>query len=683
MAIITITETSQTLDTVLPNGNLIRSEALPLANASQHNVIGEKKRWKINYTSNVSILGNTIYINPALFVPSGAIPNFTPPGASYYSYKIPEAGGVNITYECALNSAGRGTKMLKNYRVAIHVTNPTTFYVIVEFYMTYDANGFLDAQDQDNISRFFKDIKTNLSDRVASDPDSVYTSEDRAAKCMVYLEKYNGDNGYIVSTTNFKGIFYGAGSLTNGRFVMKRDGVEVDTISSTENTTLEFYIDSPGGVQNVVIWVVDVTETDPTKDFLQNYDYDAVLAYPGAPNSNKIIGPMVSPQLVDPANNTYRTIVLLDGPSMPRGHRFSFFAIAYETVSASFSSGAGVSLEPSDVVDTPCFDGTGFNLDGRLRDYNIEWSGNDLEACIEERMQSVLQMEFTGDKWKNYLASRLSLVGSNDIRRYLTQINCTIYREFIDASSNLIKHIYATGTVNKTSPLVYTPTADIAASFPNDGTAEFTFDWRNRYEAAIANIQSLINGINVPPFDDQYWGGKAFKVEWELKFFYDDYFSPFTDIVRYTQKLNVLDYDSAGIMTITKQGEADSVDVCFGSDLCLNVTSPNPTEDYKLIATIEAAPGNIGTIEEAENWVGNELTQETTNKIIDEEEDFGETSAGVAKFCVDTTKIILNLPYKITAIAKPNVEGCVRATEILEDRETEVNETRVPEECFN
>lgn len=681
--VITITETAQRLKTILPNGTVYRSDVLPLANVDQRNAIGERKRWEIDFTTDASLFKTSLFINPALFIPTGGIINFVPPGYNYYSVYVPEGGSVGTVYEAALVASGVPTpKLLKNYRIALRVNTGFTFTIIVEFFMTYDANGFLETMFHDNVSRFLKDIKTNPVQLEASDPDSVYSSEDREAKVMVMQQKYNGDNGYIVSQTNFKGIFFNAGNITNGTFVMKRGGVVVDTLSTADNTTLEFYIDSPNGVDKVVIWILQVGTNDSTKDFLDNYDYDVVDAFTGAPHSEKIIGPMSSPQLVDVANNTYRTIVLLNAPALKPGQRYMFMAQAYEPMAiTNFGVGVGIGT-PVDVSDSPCFDGTGFDLEGIMKDYNVAWSGNDLEACIEERMQSLISMNFTTDKWKNYLLSRLGITGTNDIRRYLTQVTCTIYREFTDSSSNLIKHIYKTGTLSKTSPLTYAASADMAGSFPNNGTAEFTFDWRNRYESGTPNLQSLINGVNVTPFDNQYWGGKTFKVQWEFKFYYDDYFAPFTDNVRFEQQLRVKDY-SADMTLLQDSDTPESLDICFGSNMCLKAGSPDPTTDYKLIANIEAAPGNVNVIEEAEEWVGNELPQFTTDKIYDEEEDFGETEVGIAKFCVDTTKLILNLPYKITAMAKPEYEGCRRVTEILEPRVTEVNEPRIPEDCFN
>lgn len=691
MAVITITENAQRVKTVLPNGNIIRSEVLPVAIADQRNAIGEKKRWEIDFTTDASLFKTTLYINPALFVSLGAVINFSPPGYNYYTVYVPEGGSIGAIYEAALVTGIPTPKLLKNYRVAVRVTGNFTFTVTVEFYMTYDANGFLDTTFQDNVSRFLKDIKTNPVELEASDPDSVYTSSDRAAKVFVMQQKYNGDNGYIVSQTAFKGIFYGAGNITNGSFVMKRGGVVVDELSSSDDTDVEFYIDSPNGVENVVVWLLRTSTNDASQDFIQNYAGDWKQIFAGNSDGSKIIGPYTNPQIVDADSNTYRSTFKINASALTIGETYRLIGMAYEPQAmAVFEVGIGIG-DPVDVADSPCFDGTGFNLEGIMSDYNIAWSGNDVEACIEERMQSVIQMSFTGDKWKDYLLSRLGLVGTNDIRRYLTQITCTIYREFTDSSSNLVRHIYATGTMSKTSPLTYSNTSNISSSFPNNGTAEFTFDWRNRYESGTLNLQSLINGVNVTPFDNQYWGGKTFKVEWEFKFFYDDYFAPFTDIVRFGQQLRVKDYVTSPTMELlqTSGDNPESVDVCFGSNLCLKAGSPDldfdgiGDNDFKLISTIEPAPGNVSVIEEAEDWVGNELPQLTTDKIYDQEEDFGETEAGYAKFCVNTTKLTLNLPYKITAMAKPNVEGCIRSTELLEDRVTEVYDQRVPEECFN
>lgn len=690
--VITITENAQRLRTFLPNGTAIRSEILPVDNVNQRNAIGEKKRWEVDFTSDALIRETTLFINPALFISTGGIINFSPPGANYYSVYVPAGGIINTTYEGSLVASGTPTpKLLKNYRVAVKHTGDYTFTVIVDFFMTYDANGFLETIFQDNKERFLKDSKSNPNELEATDSEAVYSSEDRAAKVFVYQKKYNGDDGYIISSTNFKGIFYDTGNINNASFITKRGGIIVDELSASDDTDVEFYIDSPDGVSTVVIWLIRTSTNDSSKDFLENYAYDWKHVYAAAGDSTKIIGPFTNPQLVDADNNTYRTNFRINASALTVGETYRMIGVVYGPLTmANFAVGVGIG-DPLDVAHSPCFDGTGFNLEGVLKDYNVAWSGNDLEACIEERMQSVLSMNFTTDKWKDYLAARLGIAGTNDIRRYLTQITCTIYRELTDSSSNLIRHIYATGTLSKTSPLTYSNTSDIAGSFPNNGTAEFTFDWRNRYEAGTLNLQSLINGVNVTPFDNQYWGGKTFKVEWELKFYYDDYFSPFTDLVRFTQQLRVKDYDASGTLILTQDSdEPESIDVCYGSNLCLKASYADPSFTGNLMATIEPAPGNVSTIEEAESWIGNELPQFTTDKIYDEEENFGDSEAGVAKFCVDTTKLTLNLPYKITAIAKPAYDGCRRVTEhqdgsgnFDEPRVTEVNEPRIPEDCYN
>lgn len=691
------------LGTLLPDGTVLKVWSLPMPIADMKNFIGERKRLSYRLTAKkpdttpYDLDGATLYFNPALFVNSGYAVNINGKGVNYWSFPLPNVITPGDTFNCNLTMGNSQTVgLIKNYEVSIKAINSNTFTVAIDFFMTYDANGFLDPNFESNLKRFLKDIKTNPDDLVSSDLSTVYKNTDRVVKFYNFVEKGN-DSGFKTESVPFAAGFYmekvsgGPTVYSDLNFVLKRNGNPVTNLSATQDTQVEFFATGGPPITNMLVWLLRVDDDNSQYDFLTNYDADFQEIKAGNMGDYKIIGPMTSPVLI--GAQTYKSTFSVKASELVFGQNYRFMGIVYTQDGVSIFDGTtnlgGVT--PVDAV--PCFDGSGFELEGRLSDYNKQFTGDDLECCIEERMKSILAMDFTSDKWKNYIAAKLGLTVANDVRRYLTQISCTIYQEYTDSSSNVIKNIYKQVFANKLTAVSYSTDPDISVNFPNDGSASFECNWRNRYEAGTNNVQSFINGVNVPPLDNQYWGGKNFTVEWKLTFFYDDYFAPFTDEIIYNQEIRVRDY--GGVQLFLQGDDPEAVNVCNGENMCFDAlyNRIDPIEDpyvYALIANIEPSPGNITTIEEAEAWVGNELPQLTTPKIYDEEVLYGDTQTDVAKFCVDTTKLTLNLPYKITALAKRFDEGCRRVTEhkdaiaqFDEPRKTEIYDQRVPEECAN
>jgi len=314
------------------------------------------------------------------------------------------------------------------------------------------------------------------------------------------------------------------------------------------------------------------------------------------------------------------------------------------------------------VVDAlPQYDGNGLDFTGSLSDCDDNYSGNNLECVVEERMRANLRVDFAADKWKNDIFARLGIVVPNDIRRYLTQVFIDVHEE-TTVGLTTTKHTFAMPILNKTGPTTYTTAPGVALDFSVADQATFRYEFRNRYEAHLSNLYTYVNGVLLTsPTSTMNWAGRTIRLEWNLVFFYDDYTTPFSDTIKYTQIVRPKDYEIDSFYIQEKDsdfsGKGDAIEwpdfECTEDGMCYQARITNDSSGYKLITIIESNPGNATvTLEEREEWVPDVLPQLTTNKYYNQESDFGQTTADVAKFCVDASKISLNLPYKISAIAK-------------------------------
>jgi hypothetical protein len=261
----------------------------------------------------------------------------------------------------------------------------------------------------------------------------------------------------------------------------------------------------------------------------------------------------------------------------------------------------------------------------------------------------------------------------------------TIYDTNFDPSFGIIQNVYDYKSSTKYGVNSYSAQSGLSMSFGNTW-AEFVYEWRNRFETNIPCIGTLVNGVPVtPPQSDQYWGGKTLAVRWSLFFTYDDYNSPFTDEVIFNQQIRVKDYSNISIKHINtspRGGYDEVVDFCQGEAPCFTSEINSALSDRKLIVNIVPDGASVNVLNEAEAWVGNQLTQSTTPSITNEDEDYVIGGAVTnADFCIDTSKLSVN-SYQVSALAKKYVDAGFRMTEkgnptVSEPRITEESDKRI------
>lgn len=695
-----LTQKRSNIKTLLPQSGVYKTWNNVISAINVKNRIGELKRLEFEVVSDVALNSANVYLNPALFVANGIIGPTGGAGSHYWSYPLPAILTPGNVFTCALSTTGTSdVDLIRNFSIKITIINDFNIKIVFDYAQIYDTDGYLDFNNESNHDKLLKD-KKNAPAELTVAGSSVYNSVKRDARLYMYVEKQGSplDNGFVsLKVIDYTAGFYNHNQLqappyfTNPNWILERGAVIKTNLSNVIDTDVTFKVDSPSTVSKVVMWLIRTDKFDNFVDFQFNYEYDLQEIETSSTSSTAISAPMTSPVLDSGA--TFKVTFKIKASLLTYNAKYRMIAIVYRKEGEDDGNYDANSFISEEIVvnEIPCYYGNGIDFFGRLSDYNREFDGNRLECVIEERLRSKLQMEYPLDKWKNDIFNRLGLVVPNDLRKYLSEITVEIYEEHNDVLLGTVRNIYDLKTAVKSGPLTYTVPSGMTLSFATN-ECEFWYDFRNRYESGTLNLQTLVNGINVTPqMDNQYWGGKSLILDWKLKFNYFDYFAPFSDEIIFRQFLDIKDYGQIAILNQIPEGGSDldleKTTFCQGDLMCLfgivTPTDSSDPEDYRLIVNIEKAPGNILTIEEAEAWVGSELTQLTTDKIYAEEVQYGTTLENSARFCVNTNKLLLNSQYKISVLAKKFVDRCRRVTEVSDPRKTEYGSQRVIENCNN
>lgn len=666
--------------TLNPDG----SEYKPLDSSTflKKNRIGEYKKIRVNYVSSESIADTVIYFVPALFLKSGTVPPFTDaPTGSYYSYLIDSVPTVD-TYEMNLNaSVGYVPDLIKNNLCELIIDSATEFSIELSFYQLYDLLSFLTPSYEDNRWKLLND-RWNNGSTLSVVGDSIYTSDKFRPHFYLFIQK-TADlaNKFSITTSveGYQGGFYNKNELqaapyfTQQEFIIEDPlGNTITKISSTFDTKVRFRCVAPDTVTEVFVWLIKVTGrggvTDPTVDMKTFYEASTenILTVGGSTTiDNKIKSPSTAPALI---TGKYEISFHIDKSLVLPGELYRVIAIPHYNMEVyEVNSFISNMLE----VDLPTFNGNGYEFTGTLTDYNKEFTGNDLVCVVEERIKSKLVVDYSGDVFKDDILARLGLVVPNDIYTYLQNIKCEIYED-IGTTRHYYKRSQASFSLFL---LAWAIPSDM--SFTNvGGILTINWDWRNRYESWIPNIESQISGfILMSPTSNQNWAGRTLKVKYSLQLNYYDYAVPFSDNLVFIQTIRPKGYTS-DVEIFKEDGEeiGNAEFFCSDESECLKAkfNLPNP-EDYNLITTVEKSPGTITSIEENEEYLG-ELAQLDSDKFASQEVSYSETEATFGKFCLDNSKFVLNLPYKISAIAKkkPNVipeDGRITEDDIVREVE--------------
>lgn len=653
-----------------PNSTVYK-EYTYAASTLDKNSIGEYKLMTLEITCS-DVLNRDIYYVPGMWAQAGVtMPSYGYKPSTAWKYSN---GGASPSGEQPMTlvvASGYTPPASANYRCTIEFTSGTAYTIKHYYFETWDEHSFLLPSYQDNHSRFLKSSRYDLTELPALGLSS--SGYGLASGSCVRQEYHFMIENNIVPpakpASEFQGARYlyragwyekNAGNATpyfsDPEFIFSLTSGVVTGLSVSEDTKLTFRISTTAFEPTMILLRIFRTDTtDNTIDFIANYEdslAECVTTGGSSTIANKLKAPATGIAFV---SGKWQVDITIDKTKLAFGQRYRAMAIVYNKSGGSnYELNSFISPEEIVVSELPNYAGEGLDFTAKLYDVDKVYTGNDLECVVEERMRSEITMDFASNKWADDILARLGLTVPNDIRRYLTEITVDVYEE---TTAGLIttKHVFAYPQLLKTSPTTYTTASGVTLDFSTADKAVFKYDFRNRYETHIANLYTYSNGVLLTsPTSNMFWGGRTINIKWGFKFYYDDYATPFSDTLYIRQMIRPKTYESGSYKIQTDgglaQGEREPDFYCM-DDTCFEaVVSPN--DGYKLITTIEPDPGSILGIEEHEVWAPGIMTQQTNDKILSQEENFGETETNKANFCLSSSHLLVNLPYKISAIAK-------------------------------
>lgn len=663
---ITLTITETKLTAINPMTSTPLYEFTDGGITSSKNRIGELKRIKIRVTTSKSISGFNLYINPALFANISAPVTFAGTAGTRYYFAPFGASVLGLHYPSynALGATNPNIDKIQN--VFIIVNSTTQFDLYIDFYQSYDYEGFLEPNIGDNNSRLLKDKKSSTAQLTVSG-SSIYNDTTVDFRAYLYMENATvpTDNGYVDFNPayGYKAGFYEKGNtniapyFTSPTIILTRSAGVVTSLSTAEDTLVGFSVTVPGilAVTYFVASIIRSDKNDNTVDMVTNYEFEqALIDATGTPTS-KLKAPFTGSYVSGPS--VFSCSFYIDKTALTVGAKYRIIMHAYNSnYPTSYEVDAYISDEFEVNADVP-YTGNGFDVTARLRDLYHAYAGNYLTCSIEERIRSQVTLDYMDDYGINMyfrdIYNRLGLT-ITDVSRYLTRVDFTIYDI---GSTPGQKHVVDQRSAWNYGPgLFFQPFFTIAF---NTGQIVLTADWRNRYEAGQLNIQTYdtTTGVALGQLSNQYWGGKDFVIEWKLTFVYDDYSVPFTDEIVINQQMIVRDYSSC--VNIYAQNAPDESNefwcpedtMCLRSEFNPACSGGEPMASFHLITTLEPNPGSITTIKENETFVPLILAQQTNPLILSQEDAYSTTLSNNAKFCIDVANLTLT-DYKVTAFAK-------------------------------
>lgn len=650
---------------------------------------GEYKRLSVQFTSSISLNSHTILFSPALFFNQSASSPYNSPIDPVENWSfVNDASSTVGTYNMFCNASFPTTNdLLRNFTATIQIISSTQFIISLLYYQGCDVEGYMQSGLINNHVKLLKD-KVSSSTELNVSGNSVYTQSGYGAIFFVKTEDLSITNGSTKQSINYKFTdyeagFYGKNNLNTSPYFTNPvwefydpSNNSVGTILGAQNTLVRFKIDSATNIYKIFAWLIRTDKFDNTVDMLTNYDksfIDVVTAISGTLD-NKLISPSLAPVLV--SGTTYKCEFTIDYTTLVQGEKYRLIAIVYDDFNEGTPQHCNSFIsEEYTISKVNQFDGNGYNITGSLKDYQQEFTGNDLTCIVEERLKGSVNIDYSSNAFSNDMLNRLGLTVANDIKRYLTKMTVLVYEDL-----GTTRQIFEQQQIVKIDPINYSTNNKISANFTTNNVS-LTYDFRVRYESWFQNLQTLIGGVPlVTPSANQNWAGRDLRIEYQFELFYDDYVSPFSDIIKFIQKLtpkdysnDVIIYEENGNILTGNEYYCNTDEACFKA--LLNVS---PQEEYKLITNVELSPGDSNLIEENEVWGAViDLPKLNTNKILTQEEQYSETETNYSKFCINALNFYVNLPYKISAIAKKQyvapiipVDGRITEDGILRDLET-------------
>jgi len=631
--------------------------------------IGERKKVYARFTIEdavdpayqLALLGSKLYANIGLFLPTGvaAIFDKVAPNAGFSIAISPDLSpsetptASEMAFYCVGNSY---PESVRNLNAWFYYYDTNEFAIEIEYYNRFDENGYTSnvskGTEYSFISEQWNESNTKIID------SSVY-SVAKDVRLFTFIENalVEGFEQHYSEAQETVLITQQVSRHDSRVEYYDENGDLLTSLSSIHDQTItvRFY-STNDALEDIYAKLIRIQE-DQAYSFIDNYAIVENLIDPANVEDNFFVGPFTKDydsyggywELTFTTDHTYLTA--------GTGYRLLFSGYQDAMGGVSSSQGIGAHISAVNVLPyclTPCPTSVEFpiNLEftGSIIDLHDEYLGNSLTAAIEERLRTKLIVDFSDNRWKNNIDCRLGNdVGgdttvSNDIRKYLNGVEL----EFFESSSDpvlggTVKNTLVKEFINKTGVNTFS-SPNIAFTF--DMSTEkltMTYDFRNRNDQNLPALFSFLNGTPyLPVIGNQYWGGKQLSIRWSLVFYYNDFPTPFTDTLYFTQTLNVRDYSND--VTITN---FDKTVFCNTGSFCLEaaIVFASPS-NYRLIATRQQSSG---LLVEAESFAPDNLGQQTDLSIPSMDINYG---TGAAQFCMDGSQLLVGNTYKLSAMAK-------------------------------
>jgi hypothetical protein len=652
------------LETVdLATNNNIRTETTPVIGAQfVLNAIGEYKRLTLNYKldGGASLDDGSlreIRFTPALYIQYGTVAYFPGYAPQHYLFIIPSGAADGTTWIGTLiNTMGMPAEnRIHNLSVFAERIDANNLNLLFEFYVTQDMAAYLPAIGV-NQSRFFRSHVNDTQDFQTYNRSVFGTSNDRAIG--LYVHYTNVTAGEVLRVENqirFSAGMYNResgdvpGAYYNPRWEYSVGGMPCVGLSTVQSTLVRLTVECTTDLDNCLLYLVRADTTNDNIEFPDNYDisHAEIIDAPTGVLHRALIGPATGP--APTYGSDWEVTVSIDHTYITTGAAYRIIAILYSTTDDHTVSQISQQLQGGAQVG---WTGEGITVNRTWRDYVADYANCSLQATICERLRYTVSMLYPGDALRSDFLARFGIDGANDIRRYLTSIRGQVWHRRTDQAGVLyttdrVDMLYDT-QVYRLPDGSYPTVNGIGFSTVTNGCVS-AINFRCRYENHIPCLYTLYDGVIQPSaVGNQYWGGKQLTVRLTFELYYHDAAVPFTDIIQFDAGLTVRDYMASGEYSLTPIES----DICTVDNACLVATLPvSASQPFKLITTIEAAPGNSGTVEETETFTGL-LPTMVSPKILSQETSFGETIATKANFCVDGSELIPGINYLINAIAK-------------------------------
>ena len=411
-------------------------------------------QYQLRYDPGITAGAFQVFFNPWMFAnfcdiaskyPGGNI-NSQPPVSFFFDYLA--SMSVGTTYPMTLIGAASNFFNQLNYSCDITIQGANLFVIEFKFYMIEDIDDWLTNVMINNQPKWRRNninaVNPNEGDPILDNSmPSVYNMPKKLCSLFYTIDNFNliNDNPrecYYINSISWtaryynKGLYNGASEFTNHNFTFIRNSQNVTSLSTVDETTVEFEINIPAGYGTLAaIWfqLFQETDTNNNVDFLANYDSSRgeILTNPVA---GVIDNHLRTPSLITNVGTVY-TITAQIGTTVDLSKTYRLAAIVYASDGVTVNTFVSDALQVSNVPTWDCENCQIQPIESTFANYyhSIE------TECFRPVAKERIKHSFTIDQ--NDFVDCLSEYGTvNEWRIFLKSIQLNVYRREINFPSS-------------------------------------------------------------------------------------------------------------------------------------------------------------------------------------------------------------------------------------------------------